>query len=291
MQEIKSVSSGQLFAMLFVSRMVVSMTYGTLLIGDSELWDHLVSIPIAFILTFLLMVPIYKLFKMDMKMSLIDNSEQYFGKFGILVTALYVIYYLIISFHTLAIFNNFILNAVNPSISLPLLSALLLFSACYGAYKGLEALVRTSAFILLATILAFLFLGIFLLSGISLSLTSSSYQIRNILQKSVKDFGASGGQIMIINSQNNHPEKIFTIGQYSFKPFNPEHKKECFTKPLFYKGKIHEQTLIGERVQTNRRVSNVFMGIYCTIFAVFYLIARLEEKRARKAFDPDTQEE
>ena len=83
----------------------------------------------------------------------------------------------------------------------------------------------------------FLFLGIFLLSGISLSLTSSSYQIQNILQKSVKDFGASGGQIMIINSQNNHPEKIFTIGQYSFKPFNPEHKKECFTKPLFYKGK------------------------------------------------------
>ena len=60
---------------------------------------------------------------------------------------------------------------------------------------------------------------------------------------------------------------------------------------LFYKGKIHEQTLIGERVQTNRRVSNVFMGIYCTIFAVFYLIARLEEKRARKAFDRDTQEE
>ena len=166
MQEIKSVSSGQLFAMLFVSRMVVSMTYGTLLIGDSELWDHLVSIPIAFILTFLLMIPIYKLFKMDMKMSLIDNSEQYFGKFGILVTALYVIYYLIISFHTLAIFNNFILNAVNPSISLPLLSALLLFSACYGAYKGLEALVRTSAFILLATILAFLFLGISLFSSI-----------------------------------------------------------------------------------------------------------------------------
>ncbi len=166
MKEISSVSSGQLFAMLFVSRMVVSMTYGTLLIGDSELWDHLVSVPIAFILTFLLMIPIYKLFKMNTKMSLIDNLEIHLGKFGIAITALYIIYYLVISFHTLAIFNNFILNSVNPSISLPILSVLLLLSACYGAYKGLEALVRTSGFILLATVLAFLFLGVSLFSSI-----------------------------------------------------------------------------------------------------------------------------
>lgn len=166
MKEIGSISSGQLFAMLFVSRMVISMTYGTLLIGDSELWDHLVSVPVAFILTFLLMVPIYKLFKMNMKMSLIDNLEICFGKFGIVLIALYIVYYLVISFHTLAIFNNFIINAVNPSISLPVLSLLLLSSACYGAYKGLEALVRASGFILVATILAFLFLGISLFSSI-----------------------------------------------------------------------------------------------------------------------------
>lgn len=166
MKEIGSVSSGQLFAMLFVSRMVVSMTYGTLLIGDSQLWDHLVSVPVAFILTFLLMIPIYELFKMNKKMSLIDNLEFQFGKFGVFLTSLYIIYYLIISFHTLAIFNNFILNAVNPSISLPVLSVLLLSSACYGAYKGLEALVRTSGFILVATVLAFLFLGISLFSSI-----------------------------------------------------------------------------------------------------------------------------
>lgn len=166
MKEVASISSGQLFAMLFVSRMVVSMTYGTLLIGDSELWDHLVSVPIAFLLTFLLMFPVYKLFKMNMKMSLIDNLEFHFGKFGTVLTFIYIIYYLIISFHTLAIFNNFILNAVNPSISLSILSVLLLLSACYGAYKGLEALVRTSGFILLATVLAFLFLGISLFSSI-----------------------------------------------------------------------------------------------------------------------------
>lgn len=60
---------------------------------------------------------------------------------------------------------------------------------------------------------------------------------------------------------------------------------------LFYKGEIHEQTLVEERAQTNRRVSNVFMGIFCTIFAVLYLIFRGEEKRARKAFVSEVLED
>lgn len=56
---------------------------------------------------------------------------------------------------------------------------------------------------------------------------------------------------------------------------------------LFYKGEIHEQTLIDERVQTNRQVSNVFMGVFCTVFAILYLTCRAEEKRAQKAFVSD----
>ena len=54
MEKRPSISVGQVFSMLFISRMVVSMTYGTLLIGDSEIWDHIVSAPVAFLITFLL---------------------------------------------------------------------------------------------------------------------------------------------------------------------------------------------------------------------------------------------
>ncbi len=166
MEKRPAISVGQMFSMLFISRMVVSMTYGTLLIGDSDIWDHLVSAPISFLVTFLLLFPIYKLFSMDKKMNLIDNLRELLGKFGWIFMLLYIAYYLIISFHTLAVFNNFILSAVNPPISLPLLSALLLSSACYGAYKGLEALARTSNFILMATLFSVIFLGISLFSSI-----------------------------------------------------------------------------------------------------------------------------
>lgn len=168
MEKRPAISVGQLFSMLFISRMVVSMTYGTLLIGDSDIWDHLISAPISFLASFLLVFPIYKLFSMDKKMNLIDNLRELLGRFAWFFILLYVAYYLIISFHTLAVFNNFILSAVNPPISLPLLSAILLSSACYGAYKGLEALARTSSFILMSTAFSILFLGISLFSSIEI---------------------------------------------------------------------------------------------------------------------------
>ena len=53
---------------------------------------------------------------------------------------------------------------------------------------------------------------------------------------------------------------------------------------LFYKGEIHEQTLIDERVLLNRKMTNVFMGIFCAIFAMLYLIYRKEEKQAQKVW-------
>ncbi len=168
MEKRPAISVGQMFGVLFISRMVVSMTYGTLLIGDSDIWDHLVSAPISFFATFLLVFPVYKLFSMDKKMNLIDNLRELFKSFGWIFILLYIAYYLIISFHTLAVFNNFILSAVNPPISLPLLSMLLLSSACYGAYKGLEALARTSSFILMFTVFSILFLGISLFSSIEI---------------------------------------------------------------------------------------------------------------------------
>lgn len=166
MEKRPSISVGQVFSMLFISRMVVSMTYGTLLIGDSEIWDHTVSAIAAFLITFLLLWPIYKLFCMDKKMNLLDNARELMGKAGWFFIILYIIYYLLISFHTLAIFNNFIINTVNPPISLPLLSIILLFSSCYGAYKGVEALVRTAGFIFIATLISIIFLGVSLIPSV-----------------------------------------------------------------------------------------------------------------------------
>ena len=164
MEKRPCISAGQIFSMLFISKIVISMTYGSLLIGDSDIWDHLVSAVVSFVLTFLIIWPIYKLFSMDEKMNIMDNIYDLMGKWGMILIFIYVIYYLLICFHTVAVFNNFISNAVNPPISITLLTFVLVICACYGSYKGLEALARTSTFILISTVFSVVFLGISLFS-------------------------------------------------------------------------------------------------------------------------------
>ena len=58
---------------------------------------------------------------------------------------------------------------------------------------------------------------------------------------------------------------------------------------LFYKGEIHEQVLIDERVRINRKVTNVFMGVFYGVFAVMYLICRAEEKSRRDVIVVDAR--
>lgn len=166
MEKRPAISVSQLFCLLFISRMVVSMTYGNILIGNSEIWDHLLSAPICAILTFVILIPIYWLFMMDKKMNVLDNLRDMCGKVGIWLISLYILYFLLISFHTVSVFEKFIFNAINPPISVPFLTVLLLFSSCYGAYKGIEAVSRASGLIFLFTVFAMIFFLISLVSSI-----------------------------------------------------------------------------------------------------------------------------
>lgn len=166
MEKRPAISVSQLFIVLFISRMVVSMTYGNMLIGDSELWDHVISGVVSMLLTWLILLPIYYLFLTDKKMNVLDNLRDLCGKFGLAVIVLYILYFWVVSFHTVSMFEEFVFNAINPPISIPALTVLLLLSSCYGAYKGLEAIVRTSGVIFIFTIFAMIFFVVSLAPGI-----------------------------------------------------------------------------------------------------------------------------
>lgn len=189
-----TISVGQLFSMLFVSRIVVVMTYGTLLTGDSDIWDHLVAVPFSLGVTLIIIVPIYILFFMDKKMSVIDNIADLTGKAYRAFIGIYVVYYLAVCCSTINVFGGFVSNAVNPPISILLLTACLIASACYGAFKGTEALVRASSFIMAATVCALVFLCVSLISSVE------SINFRPLLYNGYESFW-EGAEYMI--SQNS----------------------------------------------------------------------------------------
>ena len=58
---------------------------------------------------------------------------------------------------------------------------------------------------------------------------------------------------------------------------------------LLYKGKIQEQDFIYEIVLRYQKVTNVFMGVFCGVFAVMYLICRAEEKSRRDVIVVDAR--
>lgn len=160
------ISVSQLFCMLFISRLVVEITYSSTMVNGNNLWDHVLSCIVAFILIFLLVIPVCLLFAKDRSMDVIDNSCLFFGKAGYVISGFYALYFLLVCVHTLALFKIFLINVINPPIPVFLLLIIMALSVCFGAYKGVEGLARTSGIVLIFMLFSIVFIGISLYSQI-----------------------------------------------------------------------------------------------------------------------------
>ena len=160
------ISVSQMFAMLFISRMVVETMYSAVMSRGNYLWDHILSAGASFILIFLLIIPIYYLFNIDNSMDILDNSYQLIGKSAHAISLIYALYFLFTCIHTLALFKIFLSNVINPPISTEILLTTMIIAACYGAYKGVEGIARAAGIILFFIIVAIIFIGISLASDI-----------------------------------------------------------------------------------------------------------------------------
>ena len=161
------ISVSQLFCMLFISRMVVNLTYNPLLSGGDSMWDHIVSAGISFVLIFVLFIPIYWLYSRRPGLNLIDDAYFLLGRFGAVVGVVYGLYYLLVCCYTLSLYDLFVSNVMNPRTSLLLLSIAVALSACYGAFKGIEALARTSGIIFFLILASMVFLICALVSEVN----------------------------------------------------------------------------------------------------------------------------
>lgn len=152
------ITASQLFGILFISRMIVNITYSPLMVGTTNMWDHVISAAISFIAVFILIIPMYKICTIRPNMTIADNSYFLLGKIGYILVIIYALYYLFVSCHTLSLFNVFITNVMNPNTPLIALSVAIILASCYGAYKGIEALARASGIILFIICIALIFL-------------------------------------------------------------------------------------------------------------------------------------
>lgn len=147
----------QLFAILFISRMVVNVTYSSYSADIDSLHFGAVATLIALPLTLLMVTPIYLMFKTGAGRTVTDNAYDLFKKWGAVIAVVYGLYFLWILIKTLSQFNVMVTNVLNPTASVLVLSIAVVVASMYGAYKGIEALGR-------ATTIIFIFIAVALIT-------------------------------------------------------------------------------------------------------------------------------
>ncbi|MDR0404472.1 MAG: spore germination protein [Oscillospiraceae bacterium] len=158
MKEMPAITTTQTFVMLFIGQILLNLTYNPLLFSSENMWDHIVSTVLSFLAVFIIFCPIYFLYKRDPKTNIVKTSVNAFGKFGIIIALLYVLYYLFASCYSLCVFNIFTKNVMSPKTSLWLVSFAVGIASWYGASKGIEGLARACLIIFFMILASMIFL-------------------------------------------------------------------------------------------------------------------------------------
>lgn len=131
----KKISSNQLFFLIFVSRVVVCLTYVQAISVGKVSGDLIISFIIAFFLTALFSLPIIICIKKGINP--LKNKT---------IRAIYSLYYLLCSAITVSRFSYFATTKMNPQMSMIVLIIISFVAICYGAVLGVEALGRFASF-------------------------------------------------------------------------------------------------------------------------------------------------
>lgn len=149
MEQRQVITVPQLFGMLFISRMIVNITYNPFIASTGEVSDHVLSAIATFFLTFLLIIPLWFLYRKDPSCNIIDHSTFLMGKAAVIVAFVYTLYFVVAGCYILSFFDTFVANVMSPKTSLWMLSGAVMVTAVYGAIRGVEALARTSGILLI----------------------------------------------------------------------------------------------------------------------------------------------
>lgn len=152
------ITTPQMFSLLFLCNIIVGITYNLPMSKSSNMWDHIISALIALLINFIIIIPNYKLYKINPTMNIADTCAVNFKKFGIFLLIIYGLYYLFAGCYTLSLFNIFVKDVVNPEISMFTLTLCVILASSYAASKGIEGLARSCTIILFIICIAIIFI-------------------------------------------------------------------------------------------------------------------------------------
>lgn len=142
------ISAYQLFSVLFIGRIIILVTINSGLAGNENFSDLIAASLWMFLATFVMVIPLWLLTKRRPTLNILDQGYYLLGRAGIILPVFYAIYFISVNWYYLSVFQLFSANVMDPRTPAWVIAAAVLVVACYGAYKGVEAIVRTAGIIL-----------------------------------------------------------------------------------------------------------------------------------------------
>ena len=155
------VTSPQLFTLIFVSRMSLTIITTLSLSGTRQLWELLLPDIIMSVLSLLLLVPIMLLQKQG---GILTSAK---SVAGIILKTIYSLYFAALLLYTVFALREFLVCILPDGLYPALLIGALLLCGVYAAAKGIEGVCRLSLIVLILFLLAFFIVAAFLSPGYS----------------------------------------------------------------------------------------------------------------------------
>ncbi|MCO7136947.1 spore germination protein [[Clostridium] leptum] len=194
------ISVSQLFFMLFVSRLVLSLTY---LVGSNERVmgsDYLFVVLFQIVINFILVIPVFLMMRQYPGQNVIEASQTAWGKGGTVVAVVYGLFFLIECIQSVGDFGFFASTTMTSNLSSFWFSVLILVAAAYAATLGLEALARTSAILAVIIFLSVIYVIV------SVTPAIDPLSMRPFFEAKTSQF-AKG----IFQSISQNPELVFLL--------------------------------------------------------------------------------
>jgi len=219
MKENGKITPRQLILLIFISRIVITLTYlpaSTSPPANQDIWiSELIGLPIQLLLA----IPIYMLYKRFPNQSIIQYSQTIFGKAGKLIGLLFVWFFIHFTLITLGQFNMFITTAVMPETPVLFFTISMLIFCAYAVSKGIKVLGRLSEIISVLLMISIISIVIILIKDMNLKeltpvLEKGLYPVANggftVATRTVEVLGLA----MVLPELNNakKAKSVFTIG-------------------------------------------------------------------------------
>lgn len=174
------ISSAQFFVAMFVSRVVVTIALNAHYTGGENLLDNIISNLLAMALSLLIALPIWLALGREHSASVPELAMSSLGRAGGLIPLCYGLYFVLAGGTSLALFQIFLMDTVNPGFSAALVVTALLAVALYGAVRGLETVARCAVCVFAALLLG---------CGLVFAMVSARFQWGNLEPLFYNGFG------------------------------------------------------------------------------------------------------